>query len=1415
MFMSVSLLALRHDRRQSLFSLGRDSASSDEGAGGRAEGKSVEANGRPSIVSETFDDSPRSSADVSRPFDVMARNSLSSLQQRRQSSASAFIKEPLTATNDDRNWSWGYLRGRFKLKELEGLFDKYQLRLHHAMLLVYLFLQLTISTIFIIALALSMYGNMVYLLLVVYVFLPIPRKVQVVMALLLSVGDLALTYYATNQDNPSATPSDITTKLVVEAVVLVSVNLVGVYWKFMSEVAFRRAFLDKRGHLESKFKLDAEKKQEETLLLSVLPKNLMGRVKDDFRKMIANADLNENNPVSKSNPFPNLYLTYHDMVSILYADIVNFTPLTTKLSGDQLVGMLNHLFGKFDEAAENNKCVRIKILGDCYYCVSGVPEFTENHANNCVKVGLDMIDIIREVREERRVNVDMRIGIHSGSVLSGLIGMRKWQFDVWGNDVTIANHMEQTGQAGQIHVTHKTRELLAGQGYDFKPSRARQKDELLDDEKIDTFLITPKPRVKFWRGGWLSVSHSIQKPRRGSYAPQVSIKQRVSVSTDPEQLKNLYVGDMSKKITKVQLPHGAPRPSILNRRRSTHTEGAIANKRRAVVTDTSTLANFQRIMVDSKESMEKAIESMPLRKYDQWFKPEGINPVLLTFKERQYELKLLSQADPLYKYYVLCATLVFAAIFIVQECLMLRNTWGWIAGGTCLVLLVVVMPLMWVSSLHQRIVDPHDDIDYDPSTQYPITRFFYASSKLIISCTPVRVGLYLIVCTTLYISAIINVVECKSILEMSRGGGGRDHYNLTTTSTTTTTTTSSTSTSTSSTLTSTPNNDIPALCCDPWYFTYSTTLTLLVAWTFFRMHYLFKGFIYLFVVSVYGYFALHYAEEMYNHNHLNEVCPPLIVTSLTLSPGMGHFIFVVMIFFALHVLDRQMEYILRLDFLWKQQLEAEKHEAEVTREANKLLLENILPVHVADMFLTNSAPSDELYHESYDHVSVIFASIPEYSNFYRENVNVEDGRMCLNVLTEIICDFDTLTYHEQFSSVEKIKVVGSTYMAACGLQPGRRCSDESNYEERDKYEIVSTITKFAAAMFEKLEALNTEHGQTFKLRVGIDVGPVIAGVVGQHKPMYDIWGNTVNVASRMDYTGQDDKIHVTSEVGEILRELGWSVECRGEIYVKGKGAMTTYFVDPKSAPHGPMPLTVPGYNNNNNQRRKSSQDRAMRRRSSQMSMNTIKAILSQRHGSLDISRHKDPDSVSSKSLPLSVYRPIHDDADVISHKNKDRVKSAGATPRSSVDEIIPQLVPATDLVTTTTPAVVVGRDKPVDVLQEYHTSSSNHTNSSLSHLSADSTRAMGSSDLSSHSARSSTAGRLTPSSSNQDELDLLLDRAGNSNLERVSVASRSPLDTSQTPTARLESNEQSRESYNNNYDNNYTSITIEAGHTHL
>lgn len=96
--------------------------------------------------------------------------------------------------------------------------------------------------------------------------------------------------------------------------------------------------------------------------------------------------------------FHELHVQRHNNVSILYADIVNFTPLSEQLTASDLVKTLNELFGRFDQIAKENQCLRIKILGDCYYCVSGLPVSRPQHAENCVKMGLSMIEAIRFVR---------------------------------------------------------------------------------------------------------------------------------------------------------------------------------------------------------------------------------------------------------------------------------------------------------------------------------------------------------------------------------------------------------------------------------------------------------------------------------------------------------------------------------------------------------------------------------------------------------------------------------------------------------------------------------------------------------------------------------------------------------------------------------------------------------------------------------------------------------------------------------------------------------------------------------------------------------------------------------------------------------------------------------------------------------
>ncbi|OWK10530.1 ADCY3, partial [Cervus elaphus hippelaphus] len=235
------------------------------------------------------------------------------------------------------------------------------------------------------------------------------------------------------------------------------------------------------------------------------------------------------------------------------------------------------------------------------------------------------------------------------------------------------------------------------------------------------------------------------------------------------------------------------------------------------------------------------------------------------------------------------------------------------------------------------------------------------------------------------------------------------------------------------------------------------------------------------------------------------------------------------------------------------------------RRWNEALVTNMLPEHVARHFLGSKKRDEELYSQSYDEIGVMFASLPNFADFYTEESINNGGIECLRFLNEIISDFDSLLDNPKFRVITKIKTIGSTYMAASGVTPdvntnGFTSSNKEEKSDKERWQHLADLADFALAMKDTLTNINNQSFNNFMLRIGMNKGGVLAGVIGARKPHYDIWGNTVNVASRMESTGVMGNIQVVEETQVILREYGFRFVRRGPIFVKGKGELLTFFL---------------------------------------------------------------------------------------------------------------------------------------------------------------------------------------------------------------------------------------------------------------
>lgn len=155
---------------------------------------------------------------------------------------------------------------------------------------------------------------------------------------------------------------------------------------------------------------------------------------------------------------------HHPSVTILFADIVGFTALSSKLPSSRVVELLDSVFTMFDEnVATKYGLEKIKTMGDCYMVACGIPSDIPDHATNCVKGGFEMFKLVEKVNAENPdiPDITLRIGIHSGEATAGIVGTLKPAYDIWGDAVNVASRMESAGVPGEIHISSSTYDLLS------------------------------------------------------------------------------------------------------------------------------------------------------------------------------------------------------------------------------------------------------------------------------------------------------------------------------------------------------------------------------------------------------------------------------------------------------------------------------------------------------------------------------------------------------------------------------------------------------------------------------------------------------------------------------------------------------------------------------------------------------------------------------------------------------------------------------------------------------------------------------------------------------------------------------------------------------------------------------------------
>lgn len=935
-----------------------------------------------------------------------------------------------------------------------------------------------------------------YVILMIYMFLPIP-KIWAPLGLGILVSSIFILYYITyvaSKYRYEISNSDHVNQMVADISHHICLHLLGVFFRVMREIVVRSSFLDRHQFVMEDIWLRNARAQEKVFLHSILPQQISQPIQDEIRDRIA---INEKHQKVQIGPLGIgeriMSIQNHPDVTILYADIVNYTHLTTTLSVKNLVTLLHNLYGRFDKAASHFNVQRIKFLGDCYYCVAGLISPDPDHAKWCVELGLCMIKQIRDVRVSHNVEIDIRVGVHSGAIFAGVLGAAKLQYDIWGTDVVIANRLEGTGLPGHIHVSERTISLILDHMYQLLPCTEKaNNDPVLIKHGIATYLIaatdTPDSFYDSSSEGLESVSFTLSM--------QMSARSELNESRISLELRNEFQ----------KMPVGP-----------------------------SSLRNKFKLFFhwgDHKEVRIKQDENQASLRF-----------FLLDFTDPNLEHNYMREPDYMLKYSILLAWCMSLCLITIE--LLFRNK----AHRTCYYIgsavILSLSTLLFITWYKKICYWRYSEGDHKYTS---ISCFLFRISENIQCSLMKRVCIYLYTIIVYFLIIFIMLSECdlhefqvlhiESKLYLYEAD--------------------------------------PDMCFQPWVLTNMVCLIIGMTLIFTRIPFMMKVVVTIFEIVSYMVVVFYHFQYIV-HNSLT--------TNPFFMAEYAHCILIVITGLIFYLMERQTEFNNKINFRWRVELKKKQRDARLADQSISVLLHNILPSHVVDIYLTSLA-RHELYYEDYDMVAVMFATL----------INFELDLPSLRVLNEIISEFDRiLSHYKDEYSVEKIKIVGCTYMAACGLDirlsstvsnrqsskhesiaqevlRAQRSLDSFNMyhkqETKKNEDVVFVLTAFALDLMRTLWMCNMNFKTlpsdremfSADIRIGISSGEVMAGVVGASQVHYDIWGNAVNMASRMDSTGLTGHIQVTDETANTLRKCGVRCNYRGMTFVKGRGILPTYFV---------------------------------------------------------------------------------------------------------------------------------------------------------------------------------------------------------------------------------------------------------------